>query len=262
MASSESASDTVDGGGKGVLLAGSDGSVVLTGGATALSSLPAWNASRLTALHEKDSFAELTSAIEAGYCARDPRVVNWCIDVGYRTGAVPVLQLLAQNMLRYKTGRVPTLEDLNFGVRCAGLLLLRVAQDVLACKYDLGKSDRTGIYEKYRGMVCHYVLRWAADVRPSPGTVADALSAWLEVSGAKMPLPVWTTCFELGIFAVTYYWQTPTEENMLAMHRAAAHVNETRAAVAAKFIAELSASASWDVFLLVDLSAFEPGARK
>ena len=248
MASSESASGALDS--------------KSAGGGVELSSLPIWNALRLTAVYEKDSFAELTSAIEAGFRERDPRVVNWCIDIGYRTGAVPVLQLLAQNMLRFKTGRVPTLEDLNFGVRCAGLLLLRVAQDVLACKHDLGKSDRTGIYEKYRAMVRHYVLRWAVAVQPSPSEIADALTAWLEVSGARMPLPVWTTCFELGFYAVTYYWKPPTEENMLAMHRAAAHVNETRAAVAAKFIAALSTTATWDAFLLIDLLAFEPSVRK
>jgi hypothetical protein len=223
--------------------------------------VPAWHLSRLVDLYQKDNFYELTIAIEAGHRARDPRVVNWCIDVGYRTGAVPVLQLLSQNMLRYKTGRVPTLEDLEFGVRCSGLLLLRVAQDVLACKHDLGKSDRTGIYEKYRGMVCHYILRWAEDVRPSPATIATALTAWLDAAADKMPLPVWTTCFELGIL-VTYYWQSPTAENTLALHRAADHVNETRKAVATMFLSKLAAAATWDEFLTIDLVAFEPCARK
>jgi hypothetical protein len=206
-----------------------------------------WKPEHLAGLLHDQDYDALVTALQAYYDARDPRVVNWSIEFGYRQGHVPVLHLLAHNFLRYSKGRVPTIEDLAFGTRCALLLLLRVFQDVASCKLDLAKADRDGVYPAFLSSVQLWLLnRWTDDVLPSPAEVAVELETWLQKT-KSLPLPTWASCFSSG-FMGGMYWAKPSSHDVTSFKRCT-NVAHTQAAAAAQFIDSLKTSGNWHVFL-------------
>ena len=197
-----------------------------------------------------EDYERVAAVLQAFYAAREPRVVNWSIDLGYRRGHVPVLYFLTYNLLRYSKGRVPTVEDLKFGVRCAALLLLRVAQDVMCCKLALAKADREGVYPAFVVDVRRWLTgRWSAEVLPTPAAVAEELDQWLAANtDVELPLPTWATCFQAGFLG--FYWNKPSLHDITSFKRCT-NIAATRASVAVHVLSALRTSATWADFLAV-----------
>lgn len=181
----------------------------------------------------------LTDAIDV---RRDPRAINWCTEFGYRRGHVPVLWHVARNLLRFSNGRVPSCDDLAFGVRCGMLLLLRTAQDVMCCRVDLARSDLDHVYVIIWSYVQHWVVRWNGDVLPAPAAVADDLAAW-SATVTDLPLPSWATAFEKGILG-GLYWNKPRAVESASFRRCS-NLADTRAGVTAKLIEVLRCTENW-----------------
>ena len=185
---------------------------------------------------------------------RDPRVVNWCVEWGYRKGHVPVLYHLARNLLRFSNGRVPSLEDLEFGIRCALLLLVRTAQDVISCRMDLAKADLDFIYEAMKDMVRHWVMRWNPDRYVTVARIRDDLDAWFKtVPIETLPLPSWATSFQCSwsyiplVSKCTMYWVNPVAHDVKAFQRSTT-VPATRSSVVREFLNVLAKHESWSAF--------------
>ncbi len=209
-------------------------------------------ASSLDALLESNDFGLLTDALNKSLQdCRDPRAVNWCVEHGYRRGHVPVLFVLAHNQLRFGKGRVPTVEDVEFGFQVSCILLLRVAQDVQSCKLDMANLSRADTYMCVLSYVSHWALRWNADVVPSTASVADAVELWYRGRRGDLPLPTWATCFSKWLFSI--YWGKPDDAHVAAFRRCAT-VTDTRDAVAVSFVARLRTSSSWHDFLKTDMT--------
>ena len=185
---------------------------------------------------------------------RDPRIVNWCTEYGYRRGHVPVLFNLTWNALRFSKGSVPNMESLTFGIKCAVILLLRTAQDVVSCKLDLAKSNVDYIYADILQSVRHWVLRWNEDVLPSTEQMHAEIAAWLASRADPLPLPVWATCYYSNMFSRV--WGQPKEHDTVAFRRSET-VNATRTAVADKFMSELQRAADLNTFFKIDLKMFQ-----
>lgn len=216
-----------------------------------------WSGTAATAALEDQDF----EAVDVAVCAaidtkRDPRCVNWCIEYGYRRGHAPVLFYLTKNALRYGKGRVPSCEDVAFGVKCAFLLLLRTAQDVTSCRVDLAKSDRDFIYEAIVSYVKQWVLRWHPSTLPGTQEVEVELRKWLtrpEFSFQGLPLPTWATCFSSRVFGLS--WGKPEAHDTASFKRSETVV-ATREIVTGIFLNTLHESATLEEFLLRDISLF------
>jgi len=222
-------------------------------GPTASSAVPpqCWDGTTLaTSLHEENYQAVMDVLDDAINVKRDPRAINWSIEYGYRRGHVPVLWHLSRNFLRFSNGRVPSCEDLAFGVRCAVLMLLRVAQDVVSCKVDLAKADRDFVYTALATEVSKWVLRWDNNTLPTRMDIAAELARWI-VAVDVLPLPTWATSFASGF--LKWKWTQPTATDTASFRRCA-KLAETRLVVADKFIALLRDSPSWAAFLRVDVT--------
>ena len=213
----------------------------------------AWDPVLLEQRMQGQLFATVDANVQAGIAAREPSVVDWCILTGFQQGHVLALYHLTHNALRFSRGRVPSVADVRLGAQFAALLLLRVAQDVTACKKFLARTDRDAIYRAFAGMVSHWLTRWRVGVLPTPGDVADALSAWLVRPGVTLPSPVWATCFELPYMGWCWDWGTPTAENKVALDIAEG-VSQTRADVAKDFLAALRKADTWPTFLAQDFT--------
>jgi hypothetical protein len=208
----------------------------------------------LEALTEDDYDAVSQAIYTALNQYRDPRCVNWMVEHGYRKGHVPVLFHLAHNCLRYSKGRVPSVEDLHFGVKVSFLLLLRTAQDVASCELDLAKDDRHSIYTYIASYVRQWTERWLAECVQGPGDVATQLEEWfVPEEEVTLPLPSWATCFYHNMFGIT--WGRPSTHNVNALKRSET-VNATRAAVKDKFIAMLRSVSTLSDMLSKDCTAF------
>jgi len=215
-----------------------------------------WNASlAMNALesHEfEDVVAHVCTAIDSH---RDPRAVNWSVEYGYRRGHVPILFFLAKNMLRYGRGRVPSCEDLSFGLKCAVLLLLRTAQDVASSKLDMAKADRNFVYTTILTHVRYWVLRWNKLCLPSIADIADGVSSWVQAERTELPLPVWVTCFSTSRYFGTVSWSRPEVHDVASFKRSET-VKSTRTNVADKFLSALRASTHFEAFFNYDIDAF------
>jgi len=196
---------------------------------------------------ESQAFDRVVQTLERSLDTdRDPRAVNWSLEFGYRRGHVPVLFPLTRNFLRYSRGRVPTMEDLCFGVRCAMLLLLRVAQDVACCRLDIAKADRAGVFPAFQAHVRHWVLRWKV-LPPTVDVLAD-LEKWLEATrDTPLPLPTWATSFATGLLG-GMNWLPPVAHDVASLERCA-NITATRDAVTVVFLAALRSTPSWAEFL-------------
>ena len=208
----------------------------------------AWNPALPAEALEIEEYERVAAILQANYAAREPRVVNWSIDLGYRKGHVVVLYYLSHNLLRYSKGRVPTVEDLNFGVRCTALLMLRVAQDVMCCKLDLAKADREQVYPAFAQDAKKWLTaRWPADVLATPAAIADELDHWLASNtDMELPLPTWATCFQLGFLG--FYWQKPSAHDVTSFKRCT-NIAATRASVAVHVLKLLRTTPTWEAFL-------------
>ena len=183
---------------------------------------------------------------------RDPRAMNWCVEFGFRRGHVPVLFLLAHNQLRYGKGRVPTVEDVEFGFLVACILLLRVAQDVQSCKVDMASLNCPETYTHILSFVTHWTLRWSFEVLPLTTAIADRLETWYQERRLTLPLPVWATCFSKWLY-YQINWSKADPAHVSAYKRCATVV-DTRDGVAAVFLARLRASPSWQDFFKTDIT--------
>jgi hypothetical protein len=216
-----------------------------------------WSGTSATAALEAQDFEGVAAAVcSAIDTKRDPRSVNWCIEFGYRRGHVPVLFYLTKNALRYGKGRVPSCEDVAFGVKCALLLLLRTAQDVISCRVDLAKSDRDFIYEAMVSYVRQWVLRWHPSTLPGTRDLEIKLRKWLsrpEFSFQELPLPTWATCFNSRVFGLS--WGKPEPHDTASFKRSETIVS-TRDMVTQIFLTTLHESATLDEFLARGISLF------
>ena len=205
-----------------------------------------WNDSAATVLLGEHAYEELVAAVgEAMDTHRVPRCVNWCIQLGYRQGHVPILYALTRNTLRYSRGRVPSCEDLAFGVKCAVLLLLRTAQDVVCCRKDLAKADRDFIYTHVLAYVKHWVGRWEAESLPEHGTLVAEVEAWAG-STVDLPLPAWATCFSSKLWGVS--WGKPETHDVASFQRSTT-LTATRMEVAVQFLTALRAATDVNAFM-------------
>jgi len=214
-----------------------------------------WSATAAVEQLEAENFdVAVNSVVTAISYERDPRAINWCTEYGYRRGHVPILFNLTWNALRFSKGSVPNMESLTFGIRCAVILLLRTAQDVVSCKLDLAKSGVDYIYTDILRSVRHWVLRWNEDVLPSTAQMHEEISVWLESRAEPLPLPVWATCYYSNMFSRT--WGQPKEHDTVAFRRSET-VNATRTAVADKFMSELQRAADLVTFFKIDIKMFQ-----
>ena len=192
------------------------------------------------------AYEDVVTAIgEAVDTYRVPRCVNWCIQLGYRQGHVPVLYALTRNTLRYSHGRVPSCEDLAFGVKCAMLLLLRTAQDVVCCRKDLAKADRDFIYTYILSYVKHWVNRWEVESLPEHGALVAEVEAWAG-SVTELPLPAWATCFTSKLWGVS--WGRPEAHDVASFQRSTT-LTATRMEVAVQFLTALRAATDVNAFM-------------
>ena len=208
---------------------------------------PAWDPCMIAEALENEEYERVAAILQANYAAREPRVVDWFIEQGYRKGHVVVLYYLAQNLLRYSKDRVPTVEDLNFGVRCTVLLMLRVAQDVMCCKLDVVKAGREEVYAAFaQDAKIWLTARWPADVLATPAAIGDELDKWLAANAdMDLPLPTWATCLEVGF--VDFYWKKPTAHDVTSFKRCT-NIAATRASVAVHVLKMLRTTPTWEAF--------------
>ena len=212
-----------------------------------------WKPEVVEELMLKESFAEVACALEDALTVRrNPQAVNWCVEWGYRRGHVLPLWFLTWNQLRFSLGRVPSVEDLEFGVRCAALLLLRGAQDCVSCRLDMAKCDRVFILNKLALNVHTWLSKWvmaAPSALPTGSAIAVLLTAWLEChKSGSLPLPTWaTSLFPTNMLSAivwnerTAFWRAPDAHDVASFQRSLTVV-DTRAKVAAAFLAELAAT--------------------
>ena len=206
----------------------------------------AWNSRAAEDMLAEHAYEDLVAAMDLAIDThRDPRCVNWCIELGYRRGHVPVLYALAKNTLRHSRGRVPSCEDLAFGVKCALLLLLRTAQDVVCCRKDLAKADRDFIYTYVLSYVKHWVLRWDIEALPAHGTMVAEVETWAR-SVTELPLPVWATSFASKLFGVA--WGRPEAHDIASFQRSTT-LAVTRGEVTEQFVAAIRAAVDVKAFL-------------
>ena len=189
----------------------------------------------------------MAAILQANYAAREPRVVKWSIEQGYCKGHVVVLYYLAHNLLRYSKGRVHTVEDLNFGVRCTALLMLRAAQDVMCCKLGEVKADREQVYAAFAEDAKKWLTaRWPVDVLATPAAVGDELDKWLAANAdMDLPLPTWASCLEVGFLEI--YWKKPSAHDVTFFKRCT-NIAAIRASVAVHVVKLLRTTPSWEAF--------------
>jgi hypothetical protein len=183
---------------------------------------------------------------------RDTRVVDWCILWGYTHGHVPVLYKLARNKLKFQCGSVPSFRDMSFGLSCALVLLLRVAQDVRACKVDLAKADRDFVYFAFRDKLWSWLEGRPLVSLPTVQEVLPEFSAWVQSDApTRLPLPTWATAFSIT-HMTTFSFGVPTDTDTAAFRRSQT-VEETRDDVLRSFCAFIQTQPSWQAIFKASL---------
>ena len=208
---------------------------------------PAWDPCLPAEALENEKYERVAAILQTNYAAREPGVVNWSIEQGYHKGHVVVLYYLAHNLLRYSKDRVPTVEDLNFGVQCTALLMLRVAQDVMCCKLDVDKADREEVYAAFaQDAKIWLTARWPADILATPAEIGDELDKWLAANAdMDLPLPTWATCLKVGF--VEIYWKNPTALDV-TFFKTCTNIAAIRASVAVHVLKLLRTTHTWEAF--------------
>jgi len=211
-------------------------------------------------------FGLLSEAIEFGLdTARNPVIVNWVTEFGIRQHHVMPLFHFCRNLMRYSRGRVPSADELTYGTYATVQLLLRVAQDVSCCKFDIGRADRDGVYKHFVSVAQPWICRWGV-VAPAPAAVAKFFT---EEDGVRMignieayPLPTWAACFQLGGFILGTTWSKPAPRDTLTFERlkCTGILTKTRTCVTRKFMTALAAAESWTDFFPMDFTAEPPTA--
>ena len=216
-----------------------------------ISSPSTWDSVALSTMLSEERYPDLMANVQCQLDTfREPRMVDWLEKYGYQQGHVPALFAFTQNLMRYSKSRVPSVEDVQFGIGCCTILLLRVAQDVASCRLDMAKSDRDHVYAAFAAKVKHWILRWNCEILPHPGDVKTQVEHWLEMitsNGFDLPLPTWATSFTTGILG-TFYWNVPTSHDVVAFKRCT-NVVATRRMVTAQFIEVLEKAQTWEDFL-------------
>jgi hypothetical protein len=166
--------------------------------------------------------ATLTRAIDY---ERNPAAVDWCLHMGVKMGAVPMLYKSARNAMKWtKWGRVPTTDEMTHGLMLCLLLLVRVAQDVQTCVSDLGRMDRAFVFRAFHDKVRTWLEPWGQDTlsRAMPAA-GHLLQEWLterNLSGEPLPNPAWATAFSVPmLLGTTFTFGCPAPEDVAAFER-------------------------------------------
>lgn len=222
--------------------------------ATTASCAPQDVCTRLSALLEERAFQEIATVLVTELDdVRNPHVVNWCAAHGHGAGHALPLYYATRNVLKWRSsGCVPTTHELFHALTCAVVLLVRVGQDVAACRLDLAKSGREFVFLAVRAKLWSWVSAWRTGALPPVPDVVAAVDAWFGAHAAPtLPLPVWANAFNVSWpTASTFYWGTPTPTDVTAFQRSCT-VADTRAVVLAKALAALRGARTWEaVFAL------------
>jgi hypothetical protein len=191
----------------------------------------------------------VTSALDVD---REPRAVNWVFSQGYKRAHAFALYFVVRNLLKPAEGRVSAVEDINFGFKCAVLLLLRSFQDVKACRKDMAKDNVDHVYTYIRDKIWLWVRNH--DNKPTTPAIAKIhaeVGAWLRESGRggrEYPLPTWCTSFRAARLGWTFFWETPAAYDIEAFRRSKG-IPATREEVTVAFMQALADAKTWkDVF--------------
>lgn len=226
-------------------------------------SVPEWDASGLTDKLHSQQFSEVMDALDGHIdTTRDPRAVNWCVQFGYKRGHVCVLYKLTRNMLAWNRGRVPSIDDLGFALRCALILLLRVAQDVKSCLDDMAKADLEFVYKAFRDKLWRWISGWKQDALPAVGEVAREVERWAAAMKV-LPLPVWATSFRTSSYKRGFTWTNPAAYDTSAFQKCKT-ISDTRNSVTRSFMTFLKTQSSWaDAFRadIVDVTESGPSSE-
>lgn len=223
------------------------GSGVGVGGVVADPWNQAWLDERLAA----EDYAKVVEYIVRSLDVdRDPRAVDWIFIQGCKKSHPFALYYVARNLLKPTTGRVPALTDLHFGFKAAVLLLMRVYQDVKACKTNMGRPHVDVVYTAIRDKVKTWVLQHnGKHTTPTVANVMREIETWLGVERREYPLPTWCTSFSSPlVFGNTFNWGTPAEYDIAAF-KLCTGIPVTRIAASRLFLEALGEAKSWeDVF--------------
>lgn len=208
-------------------------------------------AAQLAAHQYGEVMATVTTFMET---RRDPRAVDWAIRTGYKEHCVPVLYKLVRNFLKWQDrGRVQSIQDMNFGLRAAVVLLIRVAQDVESCRMDLAKHDLGSIYTAFRSKIWSWLKVYEPALLPSRVKVLHDVEVWSR-GATQLPSPVWATAFTVSrVSFATFTWGTPTAVDISAFERSMT-VQATRMAVCESFIAFAKRQTCWSALFTAELS--------
>jgi hypothetical protein len=200
-------------------------------------------------------YAKVAAALDVAIdSARNPRAIQWCIEQGLAKGHVLALYRVARNLLKYQCGRVPTPKEVSSGVTAAVILVIRCAQDVVACRDDMAKSGLESVFTVVRDKV----RQWVAALPVTDFLVLEAIhhevAQWFgdEAVAGTLPSPVWVTGFGVPMLGWTFTWGNPAMTDVTAFSRCQG-IRDTRAAVSTKWLTHLRDTPTLDAFFAIDL---------
>lgn len=180
------------------------------------------------------------------------KVVGWTYVNGFKKGIVPILYMYIRNMIKPSTGMVISENSFNHVLIAVVFMLMRTAQDVVACKRILASKNAGKTYNILRRKLNHWLDKFKGTEWAELSTVIATNDKLNPGDSIVYPSPVWCTNCNPNMFSTTtIYFGTPNSELVHSANETVAHIDTIRKNVAHEFVSWVK-GLKWNEFLSSD----------
>lgn len=185
------------------------------------------------------------------------KIVGWTFVHGYKKGIVPILYMYIRNIIKPSTGMVLSESMFNNALIAVVYMLMRTAQDVVACQRILASKEALKTYSIIRTKLDRWLDKFKNREWPELSTVIVTNEKLNPGESVVYPSPVWCTNCKSSMFStMTIYFGTPKEEFINSANETVSHVDALRKKVARDFV-EWVKDLKWHEFLTKDFPGTE-----